>query len=77
MPLVTAEKSIKADFVRLAMMRARVVLPTPGGPQKIIEDTMSSSISRRSTFPAPMRCVCPANSSRLCGRRREARGWEA
>ena len=32
MPLVTAEKSIKFAFVRFAMMRASVVLPTPGGP---------------------------------------------
>ena len=37
-PLVTAEKSIKAAFVRLAMILARVVFPTPGGPQKIMEE---------------------------------------
>ena len=38
MPLVTAEKSTKADFVLAAMIRASVVLPTPGGPQKIMEE---------------------------------------
>ena len=55
MPLVTAEKSIKAALVRLAMMRASVVLPTPGGPQKIIDEIWSLSISRRSTLPGPSR----------------------
>ena len=38
-PLVTALKSTKCDCVRSAMIRASVVFPTPGGPQKIIEDT--------------------------------------
>ena len=38
MPLVTALKLIKAAWVLLAIILARVVLPTPGGPQKIIED---------------------------------------
>ena len=37
MPLVTAEKSMNVAFVRWAMMRASVVFPTPGGPQKIME----------------------------------------
>ena len=32
MPLVTALKLTKADFVRFAIILARVVLPTPGGP---------------------------------------------
>ena len=38
MPLVTALKLIKLDRVLPAMMRAKVVLPTPGGPQKIMEE---------------------------------------
>ena len=46
MPLVTAEKSMNFAFVRLAMMRASVVLPTPGGPQKIMEERWSPSIRR-------------------------------
>ena len=77
MPLVTAEKSMKAAFVRRAMIRASVVLPTPGGPQKIIEATWSDSISRRSTFPGPIRCCWPTNSSSVSGRSRAASGWEA
>ena len=75
MPLVTAEKSMNAARVRRAMIWARVVLPTPGGPQKIIEAIWSPSISRRSTLPSPSRCACPANSSSVCGRSRAARGW--
>ena len=38
MPLVTAEKSMNAALVLWAITRASVVLPTPGGPQKIIEE---------------------------------------
>ena len=34
------------------------------------------SIRRRSTFPGPMRCVWPANSSSVRGRSRDASGWE-
>ena len=40
MPLVTAEKSMNAALVRLAIIRASVVLPTPGGPQKIMEEML-------------------------------------
>ena len=74
MPLVTAEKSMNFALVRFAMMRASVVLPTPGGPQKIIEPTLSFSISRRSTFPSPSRCFCPQYSSSVRGRSRAASG---
>ena len=74
MPLVTAEKSMNAALVRLAMMRASVVLPTPGGPQKIMELMRSPSIRRRSTLPSPSRWVWPANSSSVCGRSRAASG---
>ena len=77
MPLVTALKSTKADFVRLAMMRASVVFPTPGGPQKIREGTRSPSMRRRSTFPSPRSCSWPANSSSVRGRMRLASGSEA
>ena len=74
MPLVTAEKSINSAFVRLAMMCASVVFPTPGGPQKIIDETPSVSIRRRSTLPGPSRCRWPTKSSSVSGRRRAARG---
>ena len=67
-PLVTALKSMKFAFVLLAMMRASVVLPTPGGPQNTMEGTRSPSMSCRSTLPSPRRCLWPANSSRVRGR---------
>ena len=74
MPLVTAEKLMNSALVWLAITRARLVLPTPGGPQKIIEETRSLSIRRRSTLPGPNRCFCPTNSSSVCGRIRAAKG---
>ena len=37
-PLVTALKLINSALVRPAMILARVVFPTPGGPQKIMEE---------------------------------------
>ena len=74
MPLVTALKLMKFAFVRAAMICASVVLPTPGGPQKIMEDTRSSSISCRSTLPLPSKWRCPANSSSVRGRIRVASG---
>ncbi len=42
---------MNSDRVRLAMIRARVVLPHPGGPQKSIELSSSRSICVRSGFP--------------------------
>ena len=42
--------------------------------QKIIEDMLSFSISFLKTFPSPIKCLCPTNSSRFLGRSLEARG---
>lgn len=36
-----------SDLVALAMMCARVVLPDPGGPQRIIEGMLSFSMARK------------------------------
>ncbi len=36
-PLATALKLTNSARVRRAITRAKVVLPTPGGPQKIID----------------------------------------
>ncbi len=55
-------------------MRARVVLPVPGGPKKISEDNWSATMARRSKRPAPTIWSCPTNSSRVRGRIRSARG---
>lgn len=75
MPLVTAEKLMNLARVWLAMTWARVVFPTPGGPQKIMEETMSCWMILRSTFPSPKRCCCPTTSSMVWGRSRAGSGW--
>ena len=41
-PEVTAEKGTKWADVSVAMSRASVVFPDPGGPQKISEGTRSA-----------------------------------
>ena len=56
------------------MMRAKVVLPVPGGPKKIKEDNWSAEIARRSKRPGAMICSCPMNSSRTRGRILAAKG---
>ena len=56
------------------MIRANVVLPTPGGPQKIIDETRSFSMISRNSFPLPSKCVCPTKSSSVSGRTRVANG---
>ena len=56
-----------------AMILARVVLPTPGGPQKIME--AGSSFDRmRSGLPGAEECSWPTYSSRVRGRMRSASG---
>ena len=65
---------MKLALVVSAMILASVVLPTPGGPQKIIELASSRSICTRSGLPGPTRCSWPTNSSRLRGRMRSASG---
>src|SRR5437660_1222691 len=74
-PALTALRGTKCDEVTLAINRASVVLPLPGGPQRTIDPTRSSSMARRSSCSGPTRCCCPTNSSRVRGRKRAARGW--
>ncbi len=57
-----------------AIIFASVVLPVPGGPQKIIDVGSSCSIASRSGLPGPSRCCCPTNSSSVRGRMRSASG---
>ena len=61
-------------FVMSAMTCASVVLPVPGGPEKMTEGNRSASIARRSNLPGARICSCPANSSRDRGRIRVASG---
>ena len=52
-PLVTAFNLTKVARVVSAMMDAKVVLPQPGGPQKIELVKRSASIARRKSLPGP------------------------
>ena len=73
-PLDTADSCTKTDRVARATIRASVVLPTPGGPQKIADGTASRSIARRSGRPSPISASWPANSASERGRMRAASG---
>ncbi len=53
MPLSTALKATNSECVRRAISRASVVLPQPGGPQRIIEPRSSRSMATRSGLPGP------------------------
>src|SRR6185437_13941627 len=59
---------------RLAISRASVVLPVPGGPQRIREWSCPDSMARRSGLPGPRTCCWPTTSSRDRGRIRSASG---
>ena len=71
---VTAESCSNALAVVRAMSWAMVVLPVPGGPQRITDDSRSAWISARSGRPGPSRCSWPTTSSSDVGRRRAASG---
>ena len=51
MPASTALKATKCACVVSAMRRASVVLPVPGGPQRMIDCSRSRSIASRSGLP--------------------------
>ncbi len=58
----------------LAMRRASVVLPTPGGPHRIIEWGLPARRATRMGLPSASRCCWPTISSMVFGRRRSASG---
>src|SRR6266498_3297912 len=72
--LLVAEKGTKRDRVDLAMMRASVVFPEPGGPQKIIDGMRSLSMALRRKRPSSRRSCRPTTSSSVAGRSRSGRG---
>src|SRR5690606_10728390 len=51
-----------------------VVLPTPGGPQKIMECGRRASNATRKGLSGPSKCDCPMTSSILRGRSLSASG---
>ena len=58
------------------MICAKVVLPTPGGPHKIMEAGRPASIILRIMPFGPTRWSCPTYSSSVLGRRRSAKGFD-
>lgn len=64
----------KQRWLCRAIISAKVVLPTPGGLQKIIEDNCWLSIISRNIFPLPSNCSCPTNCAQFLGRTRLAKG---
>ena len=74
-PEKIAEICSKASPVSPASSRATVVLPVPGGPQKIIEPSEPERIMRVSAPSSPVRCSWPTTSrERRAGRSRSASG---
>src|SRR3954469_23512667 len=59
------------------MILAIVVLPVPGGPQRIMEGILPCSIAVRRMLPLPVRCSWPTRSSSVRGRIRSASGVAA
>ena len=58
----------------LEIIEAKVVLPTPGGPQRIKEGIFPDSRALRRMASLPTRCSCPTYCSRFSGRSRSAKG---
>ena len=73
-PAITADNAMNSALAALAMRRASVVLPVPGGPQRINECSCPASMLAESGFPEPSRWRWPTNSSTVRGRIRSACG---
>ena len=76
-PPSTAEIAMNSSPNASAISRASVVLPTPGGPHRIIECGRPDSNATRSGLPGPSRCAWPITSSMFRGRIRSASGAPA
>jgi hypothetical protein len=74
MPENTADSAMNSHANCVAIIRASVVLPTPGGPHRIIECGWPDAKARRSGLPGPSRCCWPITSSGVCGRNCSASG---
>ena len=73
-PEKTADSAMNSALNASAISRAIVVLPEPGGPQRIIECGLPDSKASRSGLPGPRRCACPTTSSSTRGRSASASG---
>ena len=66
-PDETADSCIKSKSINFDIISASVVLPTPGGPQRIIETIDLLSSINLIGLPLPIKCSCPKNPSRVSG----------
>jgi hypothetical protein len=73
-PEKTAESGWKASPAASASSRAMVVLPTPGGPQRISEESEPRASMRVSVPAGPSRWSWPTTSASARGRSRSASG---
>src|SRR5438445_2609843 len=72
--VLVAENGTNRARVVLAMMRASVVSPDPGGPQRIIDGMRSLAMALRRKRPSPNPSSRPTTSSIVFGRTRPASG---
>jgi hypothetical protein len=73
-PAFSADRATKRRSVAPATRWAMVVLPLPGGPQRITDIGVAPPTSWRSGAPGASRWSCPTSSSRVVGRIRTASG---
>src|SRR5438105_1754512 len=73
-PDSTAERAMKSALNASAINRAKVVLPTPGGPHRIIECGLPVANATASGLPGARRWRCPMTSPTVRGRNRSASG---
>ena len=74
MPASTALNDTNSASVTSAIARASVVLPVPGGPQRITDWSASRTIASRSGRPGANSVSWPSISSSVRGRMRSASG---
>ena len=77
MPARTALKAMKWARVTVAIRRAMVVLPVPGGPQRMIDCSVSRSMAARNGRSGASSSRWPTSSSKVRGRIRSASGAPA
>src|SRR5499427_1724039 len=73
-PASTAEIAMKSAWNASAIKRARVVLPEPGGPQRIIECGLPAAKATASGLPGASKWRWPITCSSVFGRSRSASG---
>src|SRR5215831_20494202 len=73
-PASTAAMAMKSALKASAISRARVVLPEPGGPQRIIECGLPDANATASGLPGASSWRCPTTSASVFGRSRSASG---